>query len=66
MEPGEDLGNKVQEVEHKLDDHINDNTRHLTPPTPPEAKVTKPVEPGDVEKAKKKGSLFGDPILVIE
>jgi hypothetical protein len=63
MEPGEDLSGKVQVVEQKLDQHINDNTRHLAPP---EAKVTKPVEPGDVQKAKKKGSLFGDPILVIE
>jgi len=66
MEPGkdiEDLSGKVEHVEQKLDTHINDNERHLTPPPPP---VVKAVEPGDVAKAKKKGSLFGDPILVIE
>lgn len=27
---------------------------------------TQPVEPADVEKAKSKGSLHGDPVLVIE
>lgn len=63
MEPGEDLSGKVQEIDQKLDTHINDNERHIAPAPP---KVVKPVEPGDVTKAKKKGSLFGDPILVIE
>jgi hypothetical protein len=27
---------------------------------------TQPIIPSDVEKAKKKGGLFGDPVLIIE
>lgn len=61
MEPGkEDLSGKVEKVEQKLDSHINDDQRHLKPVS------VQPVKSEDLPKAKAKGSIFGDPVIVFE